>query len=185
MDVKLTFKISKDGRKKYWYLEYGKAIGERSATGIYSWARPKNEIERSFNKEAMAILETKRADMVLDLQAVGSSHIVTRKLKANFLDYYQEFCNKNPSATNRALPNSLKHFKAILKKSFISPVDVTENLAKEFRKYLMDTLGGQMPLDYFSRFKRVVEAAESDGYFKKNPVAKVACQSHPSLYPPI
>ena len=130
MDVKLSLKTSRNGKKKYWYLEYGKAAGERSATGIYTWVKPKNEIERSFNKEAMAILESKRADMVLDLQAVGSSHIVTRKLKANFLDYYQEFCNKNPSARNRALPNSLNHFKAFLKRDFISPVDVTENLAK-------------------------------------------------------
>lgn len=64
MDVKLSFKISKDGRKKYWYLEYGKATGERSAAGVYTWVKPKNEIERSFNKEALAILETKRADMV-------------------------------------------------------------------------------------------------------------------------
>lgn len=103
MDAKLSFKTSKNGKKKHWHLEWGKGPGERPATGIYTWTKPRTELERNFNKEAMAILETKRADMVLDLQAVGSSHIVTRKLKANFLDYYQEFCNKNPSATNRAL----------------------------------------------------------------------------------
>jgi len=72
------------------------------------------------------------------------------------------------------------YFKKFLKKDFISVIDITENLAKEFRKYLLDHLNGQTPLDYFSRFKKVIEAAKSDGYFRNSPVEKVMCKSHPS-----
>jgi len=47
MDVKLSSKTSRNGKKKYWYLEWGKGPGERAATGIYIWTKPKNEIERN------------------------------------------------------------------------------------------------------------------------------------------
>jgi len=101
MDVKISSKPSRNKKKVYYYLEWGKGPGERVATGIYSWNKPQNQIEKNYNKEALAILETKKAEMVLDLQAAGSVHIRQHKIKANFLDYYEEHIHRNPSVIKK------------------------------------------------------------------------------------
>jgi hypothetical protein len=63
---------------------------------------------------------------------------------------------------NRHLEGSFAHFKNFLKKDFLSPIDVTENLCERFRKYLLDKFNGDIPANYFSRLKRVVKAASKE-----------------------
>lgn len=42
---------------------------------------------------------------------------------------------------------------------------------------MLDNLNGETPANYFSRFKRVLEAARKDGYFKVSPAADLASKS--------
>lgn len=85
MNVIITPVPSKTTVKIHYTLEWGKGAGERKASGIYTYAKPKNQIERDYNKEALAVLETKRSRMVLDLQSVGSGHI--RSIKSRLTSW--------------------------------------------------------------------------------------------------
>jgi hypothetical protein len=78
----------------------------------------------------------------LERKAIGTGIIPTHKFKANFLDYYEEFVKDNKQEGNRHLEGSFTHFKNFLKKDFLSPIDVTENLCERFRKYLLDKFNG-------------------------------------------
>ena len=41
-------------------------------------------------------------------------------------------------------------------------------------------LNGETPANYFSRFKRVLEAASKDGYFKRSPATDLASKANPN-----
>ncbi|MBD0374880.1 MAG: site-specific integrase, partial [Flavisolibacter sp.] len=107
--------------------------------------------------------------------------IPSHKFKSNFLEYYEEYVKLNKRKGNRHLTNSLKQFKLFVNSDFISPIEITENFCKRFRQYLLDKYTGETPGGYYARFKWVVNAATSDGYFQKNPTENVAAKSNPSL----
>ncbi|HEX9509465.1 MAG TPA: phage integrase SAM-like domain-containing protein [Puia sp.] len=121
------------GDKAYFFAEYGRKAGERLATGIFIYTSPKDRIERNHNKEALKLIATKKTELLLEQQAIGSGFIPAHKFKANFLDYYQEYVAKNKRKGNRHRSNSLTQFRLFLKSDFISAIDITENLCKRFR----------------------------------------------------
>jgi integrase len=178
MTINVTPRPTRNGQSIYYTLEWGKGPGERSATGIFTYAKPKDQIQRNHNKEALALVETKKSQLTLERQAIGTGIIPTHKFKANFLDYYGEFVKNNKQEGNRHLEGSFTHFKNFLKKDFLSPIDVTENLCQRFRKYLLDKFNGDTPANYFSRLKRVVRSATKEGYFRVNPADDVAAKSN-------
>ncbi|MFB6456958.1 tyrosine-type recombinase/integrase [Chitinophaga sp. Hz27] len=175
---------SKNGKKIYYTLEWGKGPGERKATGIFTWATPSNQIQKNFNKEQKAILEIKAAQSTITFNSTGTLYIPQHRFKANFVDYYGEFVLKNKKDTNKSLPCSFEKFKAFLlekeRTNQISPFDITKNLCERFQQYLLDTLNGETPGDYFMRFKRVLAAATDENYYAKSPAAGISIKQHPS-----
>jgi integrase len=178
--MNLLRRPNKKGDKIMFYYDYGRGPGQRPSTGIYIYENPKNQIEKNHNNQALALLETKKSQLTIEQQAVGSAFIPTHKFKSNFLDYYEEYVKLNRRSGNRHLANSLTQFKLFVCKDFISLVDITENFCKRFRQFLLDKYNGETPSGYYTRFKWVVNAAESDGYFQKNPTDKVPAKSNPS-----
>lgn len=168
------------GNKITFYYDYGRGPGQRPSTGIFIYTDPKNQVEKNHNKQALLLLETKKSQLTIEQQAVGSAYIPLHKFKANFIEYFEEYVELNKRKGNRHLSNSLKQFKLFIKKDFISPVDITENFCKRFRQFLLDKFTGETPGGYYARFKWVINAAESDGYFQKNPTANVYAKSNPS-----
>jgi hypothetical protein len=171
---------NRKGDKLFFHYDYGRGKGQRPSTGIFIYARPKDQIQKNHNKEALKLLEVKKSQAILEQQAIGSGFIPAHKFKANFLEYYDEFVKNNSRKGNRHLSNSFTQFKAFLKKDFIAPIEINENLCKRFRQYLLDKYNGLTPLNYFSRFKEVISAAKSDGYFQKKPTEEVKAKSKPS-----
>lgn len=180
MDIKITGDPSRNGKKIWHGFEWGRKADQRKRAGMYTWAKPKDATQKNHNKEILNLLEIKRSQMVLEFQSIGTGYIPEHKFKPNFLDYYADFVEANKRNGNRHLQNSLNKFKNFLKKDSISPVEITKNLCEQFRQYLLDNFNGSTPLDYFTRFKRVIEAATDEGYFRISPVKKVASKAHPS-----
>lgn len=176
----VTTKISRDHTKVWHYFEWGKKSGQRKATGIFTWAKPKDNSQKAYNKEALVILETRRSQLVIEKQAIATGYLPSHKKKDNFFDYYQEYVKNNERVGNRSLSASLAAFIAFWGKERISPMDITENLCERFRAYLLDNLKGETPGDYFMRFKRVIKAATKEGYFRVNPCEDVKVKVHPS-----
>ncbi len=168
------------GDKITFYYDYGRSPGQRPSTGIFIYTKPKDLTQKNHNKQALALLEVKKSQLTIEQQAIGSPFIPTHKFKTNFVDYFAEFVELNSRKGNRHLTNSLKQFKKFIKGDFIAPIDITENLCKRFRQFLMDKFNGETPLNYYSRFKWAVNAAASDGYFHKSPTEKVFAKSNPS-----
>lgn len=82
--------------QKIWYtFEWGKEPNQRKASGIYTYVKPKDAIQKNYNKEALELLEDKKAQLTLESQAVGTGFIPRHKLKNSFLDYYTEFVKNN------------------------------------------------------------------------------------------
>lgn len=180
MSVSIIQRLSRNKQKIYYTIEWGKAAGQRIATGVFSYAKPKDHIQRNHNKEAQMIIEAKRSQMILDRQAISTGYIPQHKIKNNFIDYYDEFVTLNSRKGNRHLSQSLKAFKSFIGKSYISAIEINENLCERFRNYLLEKLNGETPANYFSRFKRVLEAASKDGYFKLSPATALASKAKPN-----
>ncbi len=125
------------------------------STGIFTYTKPKDQIQKNHNKEALMILETKRSQMILDGQAISSGYIPQHKIKNNFFDYYAEFVKLNARKGNRHLIQSMNAFKTFVGKNYISAIEINENLCERFRSFLLEKLNGETPANYFSRFKSI------------------------------
>lgn len=168
------------GDKITFYYDFGRGPGQRPSTGIFIYAKPKDQIQKNHNKEALALLETKKSQCIIEKQAIGSAYIPKHKFKENFVDYYEEYLELNKRKGNRHLKNSFTQFKEFIDRDFIAPVEITENFCKRFRQYLLDKFTGETPGGYYARFKWVVNAATKDGYFHQNPTEDVKAKFKPS-----
>lgn len=88
--------------------------------------------------------------------------------------YYTVSCGSGP----RHLEGSLRHFKSLLSKKYLPPVEITGELCAQIRKYLLDCFNGDTPANYFSRFKKVIKAATKQGYFRINPAEDLAAKGN-------
>ncbi|ANH81710.1 hypothetical protein A8C56_12585 [Niabella ginsenosidivorans] len=170
------------GDKYLYYYDNGRGKGQRPSMGLFLYVKPQNAAEKQHNIETKALIDVKKGQAILDQQSVGTGFIPQHKFKANFLDYYADYVEKNKRKGNRHLQNSFTQFKIFINKSFVAPIEITENLAKRFRRFLLDHFTGDTPMNYFSRFKWVVNAATSDGYFREAPTEKVAARANPSKH---
>lgn len=177
MNINVSQRLSADKTRIYYSLEWGRNAGQRLTTGVFTYVKPKDQVQKNHNKEALQILEMKRSQMILDYQAISSGYIPQHKIKSNFLDYYAEFVKLNSRKGNRHLSQSLRAFKSFIGKNYISAIEINEILCERFRNYLIAKLNGETPANYFSRFKRVMEAATKDGYFKISPAIALASKA--------
>jgi hypothetical protein len=82
---------ARDGKKTWYYFEWGKAADQRRAAGIFTYTPAKNQTQPSHNKEAKSTLEIKKSQLRIDYQAIGTGYIPSHRFKHNFLDFYQDF----------------------------------------------------------------------------------------------
>ncbi len=182
MSIVITSKKSRNGLKVWYTFEWGKSASQRKAAGIFTYTKPKNQVEKNFNNEALSLLEVKKSQLILEQQSTGTVYIPSHKFKANFLDYYSEFVINNKREGNRHLEGSLTQFKKFLGKEKLAPIDLTENLSLRFRTFLLERLTGKSPSDYFGAYKRVIKAATKEGYFRLNPTEDIRSRTNPSKH---
>jgi integrase len=168
------------GDKTFLSLEWGRGAGKRLATGIFLFTRPQNQAQKKHNQEALLLIETKRSELMLEQQAAGTGFIPSHKILPNFFDYYQQFVKENLRKGNRHLENSLSQFHLFIGKSFLSPIDITENLCHRFRQFLLGKFTGETPANYFLEFKKMIRAATKTGYWRYNPAEDLKAKTNAS-----
>lgn len=173
MSIRIAKTYSKDKTRIYYKVEFGREAGQRISTGIYTYTNPKNEIEKDYNKQALEILEMKKAQMILEHQSIATGFIPKHKLMTNFFDYYEQFIKENRRYGNRHLECSLNALKKFHGKKVLIPIDITEHFTQRFRQYLLDNFNGETPMNYFGRFKRVLKVASKEEYFRISPASDV------------
>lgn len=77
---------NKAGDKITFYYDFGRGAGQRPSTGVFIYTKPKDQIQKNHNKEALALLETKKSQLIIEKQAIGSAFIPSHKFKSNFLE---------------------------------------------------------------------------------------------------
>jgi integrase len=178
--MNIVKRTNRAGDKINFYFEFGRNKGQRVASGIFIYTTPKDQIKKNHNKEALRLLEIKKSQLSIEQQAIGSNFIPSHKFKTNFLEYYQGYLDLNKKKCNRHLENSFKQFNLFINTDFIAPLDITENFCKRFRQFLLDKYTGETPAGYYARFKWVLSAATSDGYFTRNPTENIFAKTNPS-----
>jgi hypothetical protein len=149
--VNLTSILSRDKTKLYWYFEYGRGKGQRVAYNLYTWASTKTLIEKKHNKDVENLLETEQAQRILDLKTGKGPEVMRTQVYNNFLDYFQEWVNKNAREGNRHAQGCLKIFTEFAGKEFrdlaikskdgkliLPAACITEEVCLRFRWYLTD-----------------------------------------------
>ena len=64
-------KKSKKGDKIFFYFDLGRGPGQRQSTGIFKYVKPKTDLQKIHNKQALSLLEVKRGEMILEKQAIA------------------------------------------------------------------------------------------------------------------
>src|SRR5260221_1454221 len=178
--ISVTTRPSRDGKKKWYYFEWGKAPDQRRAAGIFTYAPAKNQTQRNHNKDAEAILEIKKSQLTIEFQSIGTGYMPSHKFKHNFLDFFKDFVDTNKRDGNRHLQGAFSNLKVCAKRARVAPIEITENLCNLSRAYLQDNFTGKTPLDYFNAFKRVVRSASKEGYFRESPAADLHASTNAS-----
>lgn len=184
-------RVSADGTKTFFTLEWGRKKGDRLATGIFTYVKPKNKIERDYNIQSLKNLDLIKAQTLVDLQTRGRGFVSPARMKENFFDFFDKYVKKNKSEKNRSLACCFSQFKKFVALDQgkteddtddlrICASDILPNFCERFRKHLLDNLNGETPADYFMRFKKMLTVAQESGYFRESPAAKLKCFSHQS-----
>ena len=149
--VNLASILSRDKTKKYWYFEYGRGKGQRVASNLYTWVSAKTLVEKRHNKDVESLLETEQAQRLLDLKTGKGQQTLRAQVNNNFLDYFQEWVNKNARKGNRHAQGCLKIFTEFAGKEFrdlvikskdgkliLPAARINEEVCLRFRRYLTD-----------------------------------------------
>lgn len=68
--MNLIKRKSANGKKKYYYFEFGRGAGKRITTGIFTYVFPKDQIQKNHNKEAINLLESKKSELIIEQKAL-------------------------------------------------------------------------------------------------------------------
>jgi hypothetical protein len=86
MAISVTTKVSRNGKKRWYYFEWRKGPGERQRSGIFTHEKTKDPIQKQFNIDALRLLESKKAQFIIEYNSIGVPYIPKHKFKDNFLD---------------------------------------------------------------------------------------------------
>ena len=64
MNINVTQRLSRNKQKIYYNLEWGKSASQPKSTGIFTYAEPKDQVQKDHNKKALLILENTKSQMI-------------------------------------------------------------------------------------------------------------------------
>lgn len=104
---------------------------------IFLYKRPKNDIERSHNKETNELAVNIAARRQLDVQNKRFGFLSSRMLKSNFVDYFKAQMRKRDNESNLSnWENALKYFIDFAGEKVLFP-EINETFSEEFADYLL------------------------------------------------
>ncbi|MBK0403877.1 site-specific integrase [Adhaeribacter sp. BT258] len=105
-------------------------------TGLFLYAKPKNQLEREHNKETKALAESIRAQRLLEVQAGQYGFIEEKAVEVNLIEYYTALAIKRDNGEYGVWQCSLKHIK-----EFFEPNKTLNDLklseCEAYREYLL------------------------------------------------
>lgn len=192
---KLGAKILSDGRESLfldYYLGYimvydeskdktvAKKDRKREALKLYLWQAPRTPLERQQNKETLELAKKIRFERSQELLENITGYRLRKERKVNFLDYFQAYNDRYTKKDVRMMKGVLTRFIDFLKieypqySTYIKPEQITKDMVSLFVEYLQSRSKGA--LDYYSKFKKVINYAVDNDVIAKNPCKGVVCK---------
>ena len=161
------------------YLDYYPAIRNpetmqmtrREYLGIYLYAHPKNELERSFNNDMLNKAEAIRCIRVQSIINEEFGFLDRTKMKTDFLAYFLKICRKKDQKWRIVY----QHFYNYVQ-GHCTFGDVTIELCQGFREYLLnakqlkrkENVSVNSASGYFSTFRGLLKIAYRDKWLREN-----------------
>jgi len=193
---KLGAKILSDGRESLfldYYLGYimiydeskdktvAKKDRKRETLKLYLWQAPRTPLERQQNKEILELAKKIRFERSQELLENITGYRLRKERKVNFLDYFQAYNDRYTKKDVRMMKGVLARFIDFLKieypqySTYLKPEQITKDMVSLFVEYLQSSKG-EGALDYYSKFKKVINYAVDNDVIAKNPCKGVVCK---------
>ncbi|MCF8307855.1 MAG: site-specific integrase [Bacteroidales bacterium] len=187
MAIKVTLR-KKDikGSRQSLYLDFYPAVPHpktgketrREFLKMYIEKSPKNPIQRRSNKETLWIAEQirqKRESFFNKPEVYTEEEREKLRLKEigkeSFNEFFEQLANKRTGSNRSNWHSALKYLNAFRELRFM---DISEQLANEFREYLLNSgLHQNTALSYFNKFKAALREAYKAEKLQKDINAKI------------
>ena len=175
--VKLRKQIISNGMESL-YLDIYPPIYDRDSgkmkrkhyLNLYIYSKPKNQIQREFNKETMLLAESQQAKRQTEIQNNRFDYVSETKLKSKFIEFFQVEAAKRKNCYNWVM--SVNYFKAYFGEG-LTFLELNETLCEEYADYLLSgpaigrarrSISKNTAVAYYNRFKLTLTEAYKKRY---------------------
>jgi len=117
----------------------------------------------------------------LELQQNEYDFEHSSKRNYDFFLFAEDYIKQHQEVVDiRLYKASINKFKTFLRKDHLPCSQLTENILETFNLYLLKNMGGETPLNYMKKLKRIIKAATKEKYFKSNPAENIRGKKNPT-----
>lgn len=145
-------------------------------------ANPRTPIERQTNRETYELARKIRFEREQEFKENMLGYRLRKERAINFLDYFQAYNDRYTKKDVRMMKGVLVRFIDFLKieypqySTYLKPEQITKYMVSLFVEYLQSRSKGEGALDYYSKFKKVINYAVDNDVIAKNPCKGVVCK---------
>lgn len=157
---------------------------KREPLDLFVYEKPKNNLEKNHNEEALVTAEAIRAKRILGI-ATGKHQFVSKtRLSSSFYDYIEKICDEKSegSKSNHSVwLSAIKHLKKYHALPELTFEEIDKDFLESFRRYLVKNaetnagkkLSKNTQASYFGKIKAAISKANEDGLIHINPSKQV------------
>ena len=145
-------------------------------------ANPRTPMERQTNRETYELARKIRFEREQEFKENMLGYRLRKERAINFLDYFQAYNDRYTKKDVRMMKGVLVRFIDFLKieypqySTYLKPEQITKDMVSLFVEYLQSRSKGEGALDYYSKFKKVINYAVDNDIIAKNPCKGVVCK---------
>lgn len=145
-------------------------------------ANPRTPIERQTNRETYELARKIRFEREQEFKENMLGYRLRKERTINFLSYFQAYNDRYTKKDYRMMKGTLNRFLDFLKieypqyNTYLKPEQITKDMVSLFVEYLQSRSKGEGALDYYSKFKKVINYAVDNDVIAKNPCKGVVCK---------
>ncbi len=176
MSVTLRKKDLKTSGKYSLYLDIYQETGKRKFEflKLYLLKKPRNEDQKSYNRENLRLAESIRAKRELLMNTTKNGFETVSKVRANFFDFAELICEQKKFSTFRDYKTTTAHFKTFVGAELLPIGSISPELIEDFRNYLATSgLKENTQFNYFAKLKTIFKEAVRKKLIPTDPCADV------------
>jgi len=124
-------------------------------------------------KEKMMLARIMAGQKQIEIASLDAGVVVPDKRRTDFVKFYKDFVSSSSVKSPKTLLAPLYVFVKFFGKEVIPSRLITEDVCREFRKYLSLNFTNETPNAYFSKFKMVLSSATKAEIFSANPASDI------------